>query len=141
MKKLLVPVDGSPVSGRAVEFAVDFVRRTGDSKIVLLNVQENLDHRWYRHGLRNDQALAELRQHGHEASAAARTALDRAGLTYECEVAFGHPAEVIARLAREQHCQGIVMGTRGLGEVENLLLGSTAYKVIQLAEVPVTLVR
>jgi nucleotide-binding universal stress UspA family protein len=34
-----------------------------------------------------------------------------------------------------------VMGTRGLGRVANLVLGSVAHKVVQLAEVPVTLVR
>jgi nucleotide-binding universal stress UspA family protein len=34
-----------------------------------------------------------------------------------------------------------VMGTRGLGPVQSLLLGSTALKVIHLAEVPVTLVK
>jgi hypothetical protein len=36
---------------------------------------------------------------------------------------------------------GIVLGTRGLGDLESVFLGSTSFKVVQLAEVPVTLVK
>jgi len=56
-------------------------------------------------------------------------------------VPFGHPGELVARTAKEQGCSAIVMGTRGLGDLENVFVGSTAYKVIQLAEMPVTLVK
>jgi nucleotide-binding universal stress UspA family protein len=44
-------------------------------------------------------------------------------------------------VAEEQRVDGIVMGTRGLGPVKGLVLGSVANKVIHLAEVPVTLVK
>ena len=35
----------------------------------------------------------------------------------------------------------IVMGTRGLGGIQGLLLGSVAMQVIHLAEVPITLIK
>ena len=38
-------------------------------------------------------------------------------------------------------CDAIVMGTRGLGTVQTLLLGSTALKVLHLVDVPVTLIK
>jgi nucleotide-binding universal stress UspA family protein len=140
MKKVLVPVDGSVVANRAVQHALDFVRRVKDSTILLVNVQHALE-RWYKHGLMNDDALQHLRQQGEDESARARALLDEAGVVYDFEILFGHPAEVIVRVAKEQRCEGIVMGTRGIGEMENVFLGSVAYKVIQLAEVPVTLVK
>lgn len=140
MRKILVPVDGSPVAERAVGYAVDLARGAPDTKIVLLNVQQNLEH-WRKRGLLNEQDIRELRTHGESEAAGARGMLDKAGVLYDFEIVFGHPAEVIVRVAREHHCGSIVMGTRGLGDVESLLLGSTAYKVIQLAQVPVTLVK
>jgi nucleotide-binding universal stress UspA family protein len=44
-------------------------------------------------------------------------------------------------VAKEQGCIGIVMGTRVLSDLDHVFLGSTAHKVIQLAEAPVTLVK
>ncbi len=140
MRKILVPIDGSKVAVRAARHAVESARRTGDIRIILLNVQQVLE-RWYKHGLMNEEALKHLRQQGEEESAEARAVLDESGVPYDFRVVFGHPAEVITRLAKEQDCEGIVMGTRGLGDVENVFLGSTAYKVIQLAELPITLIK
>ena len=140
MRKLLVPVDGSDVADRAVAHAIELARGTGETKLLLINVQQTLE-RWYTHGLLNKEAMTHLQQNGEEAAAKSRALLDQSGLLYDFMVIFGHPAEVITRIAREQGCAGIVMGTRGLGEVQNVLLGSTAYKVVQLAEMPVTLVK
>jgi nucleotide-binding universal stress UspA family protein len=54
---------------------------------------------------------------------------------------IGSPAETIDRVAREVGAHQIVMGTRGLGSLGNLFLGSIATKVVRLAQVPVTLVK
>lgn len=140
MRKLLVPIDGSIVANRAVARAMEMATGAGDTKLVLINVQETLE-RWYAHGLLNKEALAHLEEQGKEAAAEARALLDKAGVAYDFLIVYGKPAEVIARVAREQDCGGIVMGTRGLGDLESVLLGSTAYKVVHLAEVPVTLVK
>ncbi len=140
MKKILVPIDGSPVAERAAAHAAELVRGVDDAKVVLLNVQQNLEH-WRKRGLLNEKDLQDLRAHGESEAEGARAILEKAGVLHDFEIVFGHPAEVIVRVAREQHCGSIVMGTRGLGDVESLLLGSTAYKVIQLAQVPVTLVK
>jgi len=140
MRKILVPVDGSAVACRAVAHAIELARGLGDTKLVLVNVQQTLE-RWYAHGLMNKEALKHLQQQGAEAGAEARALVDKAGLSYEFEVVYGQPAEVLTRIATEQGCSGIVMGTRGLGDVQSVVLGSTAYKVVHLAEVPVTLVK
>jgi nucleotide-binding universal stress UspA family protein len=103
-------------------------------------VQQTLE-RWYAGGLLNQEALTHLRQQGEADGAKARALVDAAGLTYEFDVLFGQPGEVIARVAKEQGCIGIVMGTRGLSDLDHVFLGSTAHKVIQLSEAPVTLVK
>ena len=140
VRKILVPVDGSQASHRALAHAIDWAHASGHLKLVLVNVQQTLE-RWQPGGLLNKEALHELQQLGEADAARARALVDAAGLTYEFTVLYGQPGEVIARVAKEQGCVGIVMGTRGLSDLEHVLLGSTAHKVIQLAEVPVTLVK
>ncbi len=53
----------------------------------------------------------------------------------------GEPADALLEEAKRVNADLIVMGTRGLGELTALLLGSVSHKVIQLAECPVTTVK
>jgi len=53
----------------------------------------------------------------------------------------GQPAEAIAQVARDKSIEHIVMGTRGLGRIQGLVMGSVAMKVIHLAQVPITLIK
>lgn len=140
MRKILIPIDGSETSLRALAHAIDWAHASGHLKLVLVNVQQTLE-RWHAGGLLNKETLAQLQQLGEADAVKALVLVDAAGLTYEFMVLFGQPGEVIARVAKEQGCVAIVMGTRGLSDLEHVFLGSTAHKVIQLAEVPVTLVK
>jgi nucleotide-binding universal stress UspA family protein len=89
------------------------------------------------------QAILEhLRTRGEDVIGAARKALDAAGIRNEARVEIApDPATEIARVAGEARCDQIVMGTRGLGALAGLALGSVATKVLHLVEIPVTLVR
>jgi len=42
---------------------------------------------------------------------------------------------------RDTECDAIIMGTRGMGSLANLVIGSVTTKVIHLVEVPVTLIK
>lgn len=59
----------------------------------------------------------------------------------ETEVLEGPPAEAILRTAEVRKVDLIVMGTRGLGQLQGLLLGSQSQKVLTHAACPVLLVR
>lgn len=76
-----------------------------------------------------------------EALTPARKLCERLKIEFQCYVREGDPAQLIASFARRTRCKEIVMGTRGLGRISGLLLGSVATKVIHLATVPVTLVK
>jgi nucleotide-binding universal stress UspA family protein len=56
-------------------------------------------------------------------------------------VEVGDPATAILRVAGEEKPDFIVMGTRGLGSMRGLLMGSVSHKVIQLADCPVITVK
>ena len=61
--------------------------------------------------------------------------------TWNVEVAVGHPADTIVRLAQERSADLIVMGTHGRTGLQHVLLGSVAEKVVRLAPCPVLTVR
>lgn len=141
MFRLLAPVDGSEVSKRAID---QLLKGLGGYKepaeIHLLNVQ---------HPLHADVSMFvsanQIRQFHHDegmkALRPAREKLDAAGVPYAFHIGMGDPAEVISQYAKEKACDQIILGTRGLGAVAGMLLGSVATKVLHLSDVPVLLVK
>lgn len=67
--------------------------------------------------------------------------LEGARLPVRVHAVTGHSAETIVRTAAEIGCGMIWMGARGQGESARGPLGPTASRVLELAEVPVVLVR
>jgi universal stress protein A len=61
--------------------------------------------------------------------------------TWDVEIAVGHPADTIVRLARERNADLIVMATHGRTGLGHLVLGSVAEKVVRLAPCPVLAVK
>ena len=141
MRKALVPVDGSSNSDRAVQHVIALSGTSPAMDVVLLNVQPEIDDWQVRRFLKKEEVEAMEESKGGDALQSARALLDAAGLRYTPQVLIGPIAETIAKTALEQNCDGIVMGTRGLGAVAGALLGSVAAQVVHLADVPVTLVK
>ena len=139
MLRVLIAVDGSDNSLRAVEFVISkasFYKEPLD--LHLLNVQHP-----FPGTIRGVHHEAEKFHHdeGTIALAGARKALDAAGLKYVYHISVGDGGEVIAHFVKEKQIQQVVMGTRGMGSVANMLLGSVANKVLHLVNVPVLLVK
>jgi nucleotide-binding universal stress UspA family protein len=63
------------------------------------------------------------------------------GVDTHREFLFGSPAECILQVAETRSCDLIVMGTRGLGLLQGLLLGSQSHKVISHSACPVMVVK
>lgn len=141
MLRLLVPVDGSEVSRRAID---QLLKGLGGYKepaeIHLLNVQHPL-HADVSMFVSADQIRQFHHDEGMKALRPAREKLDAAGVPYAFHIGMGDPAEVISQYAKEKACDQIILGTRGLGAVAGILLGSVATKVIHLSDVPVLLVK
>ena len=141
MKRPLVPIDGSEDSWRAFAHALDALRGRPDAVVHVLNVQTPPVHPWPGRLVPPDVFDQELRRSGEALIAAADAPAAAAGVPCVHHVRIGHAAVEIADCARAHDCDAIVMGTRGVGRVANIVLGSVAHKVVQLADVPVTLVK
>lgn len=140
--KILVPVDGSKSSERAVAEAVVFIANSkAPVELHLLNVQLPIVSGGVRMFFKHDDIEAYYQDSGKKALQSACDQLDQVGTSYVQHVGVGPIGETIVTYAREKHCDHIIMGSRGLGAISGMVLGSVASKVIHLAEMPVTLVK
>ena len=141
MRKILLPVDGSLSSQFAAAHAAKRVRSGEHLELQLLNVQ----YRPHVHaGLGKIVSAAMINEYateqGNAALKLAAAVLDEAHVPYQTQIAFGDPGHVIAEHTATDSYAEIVMGTRGTSVLAGLFIGSVATKVIQLVDVPVTLV-
>lgn len=139
-RKILVPVDGSDNSNRAVDLVIDYAASGLIGEVHLLNVQPSVSGdvsafvgKRALQGYHHDEGMKVL--------APVEERVKRAGLSVVVHIGVGDPAEIINDFCVELGCDSIVMGTRGLGGAAGLLLGSVTTDVLENAKVPVTLVK
>jgi nucleotide-binding universal stress UspA family protein len=140
MYRILVGVDGSEHADRAAQFAIDLARRLDDAQLQFVNVQEPVEES-QTHGLARDAILQHREALAAATTSAATARAAGAGVRCAFEWHFGDPAEVLVNVASGMQCALIVLGTRGAGAIQNLLLGSVAQKALHLSSVPITLVK
>jgi nucleotide-binding universal stress UspA family protein len=143
VSRLLVPLDGSECARRALAHAISATRGDPAGFIHLVTVQHELPP-YPTVGVvyaSHEALLARQRNEGATLLAPGERMLEDAGLAHASEIVTGRPAPTIAARADAHGCDSIVMGTRGMGNAGNLLLGSVAAAVVHAANVPVTLVK
>jgi len=142
MLKLLLPVDGSDNALRAVKHALDsqtWYREPPEYH--LLNVQSPIASGAVKMFISQQQLDAYYQEEGAMQLQAARDLLQSAGVTFHAKIIVGEIESSVKRYAKEQAMSVIVMGTRGMGAVRNMVLGSIAAKIIYSAELPVLLIK
>ncbi len=135
-EKVLLAVDGSEHSMRAVPIAGEIAERFG-SELVVLNVQEH-ELTWVADvEMRTSDEAFELVD-----GIVRQLKDDGRGVRGEVVRApVGQVARLLLDVARDEGAGLIVMGTRGLSDWGRLLMGSVAHKVLHLSEIPVLVVR
>ena len=123
IKKILVPVDGSVGGCKAVDEALYFAEKC-DAELDFVYVASNINKDIPSHIVfdRIWEKLSESRK--------ARK-----------HVKSGHVARSIMEVADEAGSDMIIMGSRGLGLLKGVLIGSVSQKVIEEAKIPVMVVK
>jgi nucleotide-binding universal stress UspA family protein len=135
--KILLPVDDSRHSGRAVEYAASLARDAG-AAVIMVHVHPGVPRVLGEpnFGLAKqaqvDEAGELLGRH--------RPALEAAGVAWEERILEGSPGEVVSEAAEAEKCDLIVMGSRGRTDLGGLILGSVTHRVLHAASVPVLVV-
>ncbi|WP_048649197.1 universal stress protein [Nitratireductor soli] len=143
-KRILVPVDGSDNALKALKLGVEMQKMTG-AELMMLTV--------FRHHSLLEASMSmvrpddpqnlddAMREHAREiADAAKKAALEMGAENPRGFVKNGPPARTIVKFGKEREVDLIVLGSRGLGDLEGYLLGSVSHKVTSLAECPVMVV-
>ena len=136
-ERLLVAVDHSEVSARVLAAAKDLAALSkGKVWVLHLREREIID--------RMGQVPSESDAEAQQAVKDGVRALIQAGIDAQGEVretVFGHAAREIVADAKEHDADVIIMGSRGRSDFAGAILGSTAHKVIHLADRPVLVIR
>jgi len=142
-KRILVPVDFSACSEEAFRIAVSLAR-VFQAEVLLLHVVDTKSLEVLnRLGMASiSEEKIQKKRLGHHARLHARLLLtsdDAKGVTIKRILAEGAPFVEIARLARVEKVDLVVMGSYGgqVGSVDKIFFGSTAEKVVRTAGCPV----
>lgn len=136
MATILIPIDGSDIAFRAIAHAGRRHFRGEKFETIIVTVLSRAESKMHHDLMKQqrDDVLNRMLAHhsvaNHVRQLAAKT-----------QVLTGEPAPMIASFALQAHCSEIIMGTRGLGVVSSVLMGSVATKVLHLVKIPVTLVQ
>lgn len=143
-KSILLPVDGSELSEKAVLAAIDFAR-DGRCRITGMTVVEPYpwsalaEPMFLPDPVKWERDNKELAQRNVDKLAEAAKA---AGVQCETLIAEGDdPADEIVRVARERGCDGIFMASHGRRGLDRLVLGSVTQKVLLKSTLPVVVFR
>ncbi|MGD6804273.1 universal stress protein [Rossellomorea vietnamensis] len=138
--KLLVPIDGSDHSKKALNFALT-ISKDQNAEIVLLNVQPAFNTPNVKRFLSTQQVQEYQEELSTEAFQKTLFNLNNLGGVHITKrVRIGDPSNEICKEAQEIKASVIIMGNRGLGSFKSALIGSVSYSVIHNATCPVTIV-
>jgi nucleotide-binding universal stress UspA family protein len=136
--KTLVCTDGSEVAKRAVQYAADFAKNYHADLTVMYVIEHETSMKkpvYDKYGnktVKAKEALKEARKS--IAESAAEVAVTE-------RIAVGPVSREIVRIAKAEGFENIIVGTRGLGGLKRMLLGSVAEDVLNYAHCPVVVVR
>ena len=136
-KKILVPVDGSKYSNRALVHACNLAKKY-DSRISLIHVID--DARVIVFISRKDY-LNELRNFGKKVLEKATRITEKREVKSEQVMKEGKPAEQILNFLKKEKYDLIVIGNKGLGSIDRFFMGSVSTKLVNNSQCPVLVVK
>ena len=143
--RVLVATDGSPSAGHAVDLVAGIPWPSGTEVHVVESIDTSpalFEGPWPVIAVDQAETLeTQLVQIAGDVLDHARTRLDRPGLDVSTDILRGRPATAIIDAAAAMPADLIVVGSRGHGTIESMLLGSVSAEVVDHAGVPVLVAR
>jgi len=139
--KMMVAIDQAEITNKLLDAAVE-IARNKQTQVTLVNVsQEYVSNGMIyvpEHFL--EEIMNEMEKAGWEQLQQAKSKLLSAGIDPETVHLKGDPAHEILNYARDTEQQLIIIGSRGLRGIKEMMLGSVSHKVSQLSSCPVLIV-
>ncbi|MCC7119014.1 MAG: universal stress protein [Anaerolineales bacterium] len=138
-EKLLLAVDGSEHALHATRKAAELARRMGSRELCIVVAFESIPPYLGEPNLQF--AINTRKEYAEELLATTKKEIGDISCEIHTEVMEGDPAQIIIELATSRKSDLIIMGSRGLGRLAGLVLGSVSQKVVSHAPCPVLIVR
>ncbi|NLO89906.1 MAG: universal stress protein [Clostridia bacterium] len=140
--KILLAIDGSDNAFRAAQFTANLSQMIPNSKVTLIFIDTLATIIKARGGTLPEDYENIINEEISKLLKRAENLFIEKSIPYNIKILEGYDvAETICDFAKEYGYDQIIMGTRGLGSVKGVFLGSVSHKVIQLAPCPVTFVK
>ena len=139
-KNILVPLDGSDASRRAMDEAIYLSGLSGATLTFLYVMDLNKELPAAQRIWEESHSIEEWKKAVAEKLATFVVGLEDK-IQHEDIVEVGSPGKVIQRIAQERRTDLILMGSRGLNVLENIVLGSVSQYILTHAPCPVMVVR
>ncbi len=137
---ILVPIDGSDNSYRALDAALLLSEKLGSS-ITVVNVMEQVP---ITH-IESEKLLSELleayKKENQEILSKCSNIATEKGLSIKTLLLQGNPASVILDYSKKEKFDLVIMGSRGMGKFKQLILGSVSSKIVHHSPCAILLIR
>ena len=138
--KILVPVDGSDNSYKALEAALVLSEKLG-SNISVVNVMEQVP---ITH-IESEKLLSELleayKKENQEILSKCSDIARQKGIAIKTVLLQGNPAPVILDYSKKENFDLVIMGSRGMGKFKELILGSVSSKIVHHSPCAIMIIR
>lgn len=136
--KILLAVDGSDHSIRAAKEAVKLASASPDSQVTIVFVA---DHDNAKNEVLHSSSRMELDLQRRKKIQPVEETLASGNIKYRVEILHGTPGPTIVEYANKEKFEMLVIGSRGLNSLQEMVLGSVSHKVVKRAECPVLIVK
>ena len=142
MKNYLLALDGSENSSRAAKFLSEFTHNDDQSLITVIHVVNSKKEIYKFSPFADIKDIKQaIMEQGEKLIAEQLMAFENITAKVKKVILDGDAGPEISRHADHNSFDVIVMGSRGLSDLEGLVLGSVSHKVLHLASCPVILVK
>jgi nucleotide-binding universal stress UspA family protein len=140
LSKILVAVDGSDNSFRALDHAI-FLAKKAEAHLTAMHVVENPPTVYVESQKLLNELLTKYKAESAKVLDRCKQAAEKSGVNIETVLAEGDPATNIVGYAQREGFDLVVIGSRGLGKFKEMVLGSTSSKVLHHTKSAVLIVR
>ena len=141
LSKMLVPIDGSENSFRALEHAIFLSTKIQEAQITVLYIIEDLPSLYIYSPKIVEKLHADYEREYTRILERCKEIANKSGININTILKEGDPASKIIEYSDKEKFDLIIIGSRGMGKFKELIVGSVSNKVIHHAKCSVMLVR
>lgn len=133
-RKILLAVDGSEHSKRAAKHAINVASLLPGAKVEIISVIDPSK-------VKTEVLHGELRQKRQQALEEIKNTFEKENVSYELKIERGDPGPTIVSYANRNGFDLVVIGSRGLNSLQEMVLGSVSHKVAKRVHCPVMIIK